>query len=80
MFDLVEAFCHRTFVLRIDSVPPLYRVSCVVPTMDTWQNIRRAPDGEMLIVRRLHDVFSTGKTPEVTYIPRTGGDPERPLF
>jgi hypothetical protein len=28
----------------------------------------------MLIVRRLEDVFSTGKTPEVTYTPRTGGD------
>lgn len=33
------------------------------------------PDG-MLIVRRLEDVFSTGKTPEVTYTPRTGGDPD----
>ena len=34
----------------------------------------------MVVVRRLEDVFSTGKTPEVTYTPRTGGDPDGLTF
>ncbi|MUL82067.1 MULTISPECIES: hypothetical protein [unclassified Mycolicibacterium] len=37
-------------------------------------------ESEMVVVRRLHDVFSTGKTPEATYTPRTGGDPNGLTF
>ncbi|WP_433202818.1 hypothetical protein ACQP1G_12950 [Nocardia sp. CA-107356] len=37
-------------------------------------------DIDMMVVRLLEDVFSTGKTPEATYTPRFGQDPEAGTF
>jgi hypothetical protein len=37
-------------------------------------------DADMIVVRLLEDVFSTGKTPEATYTPRFGQDPEAGTF
>ncbi|MBU3066418.1 ATP-binding protein [Nocardia sp. NEAU-G5] len=37
-------------------------------------------DADMIVVRLLEDVFSTGKTPEATYTPRFGEDPEDGTF
>ena len=48
--------------------------------MDPVSHSQAGPGDEMVLVRRLHDVFSTGKTPEVTYTPRTGGDPSGLTF
>lgn len=47
---------------------------------DQVSNSDVSDDPDMIVVRMLEDVFSTGKTPETTYTPRLGDDPDAGTF